>query len=383
MINICIENQGVGIGSMISTLSVLTQIANTGEQITIFTRPERDSKIEGLVGIYKLSDKINITRVNIPMDALQFQINNQMTDVGKSFSPYIKHPNINVTRRANKRYIAVGFYSMTTCTEVKKNLDNGNTVFPFYRYHDTDVFAYICKLVKELDYDVISLDSLDLNLTEKIDFLNNHCAAIISYEGGMAHVAHTLNIPCVILPPRANHNSPYMQLHLDTQTYFLQDIPELFSWNADMLEKVISDLTQHKGNNDFLDENMDITVTKKLHVLKVKSVIHEFSPCSIIEQEWTNKYFINKTESTESVLIGGIRKVPLSPMVYNELFFSHYNAAPETVNTFKLWNHPNPIIPVVIPTIVPTPPVYNKYNPAPNSDIPAIIPTSTGYNKYK
>lgn len=366
MINICIEDKGVRLGDMISILSVLTQIANTGEQITIFTRPENNTKIEDLVDIYKLSAKINITHVNIPGDALQFQINSQMTCFGKSFSPYIKHPNINVT--ANKRYIAVAFCSTNPYTLVKQNLDNGSTNFPFYRYHDTDVFAYICKIAKELDYDVISVDSFGLNLTEKINFLNNHCAAVICYEGGIAHLAHTLDIPCVILPPRQKHGPPYTQLHLDTRTYFLQDIAELFSWNAEMLEKVIDDLTHHKGNNDFLDENMDITVTKGLHVLKVKNAIHEFHQVSILEHEWINKYFINNTESTESVLIGGIRKVPLSPMVYNEFFLDHYNAAPD------------PIIPAVIPAVIPAPPAYNKYNPAPPADIPTIIPT---YNKYK
>ena len=366
MINICIEDKSHGLGDMISILSVLTQIANTGEQITVFTRPENNTKIEDLVDIYKLSAKINITHVNIPGDALQFQINSQMTNFGKSFSPYIKHPNINVT--ANKRYIAVALCSNTPYTLVKQHLDNGSTSFPFYRYHDTDVFAYICKIAKELDYDVISFDSHACNLTEKINFLNNHCAAVISYEGGMAHVAHTLDIPCVILPPSQKKGPPYTQLHLDTQTYFLQDIAELFSWNAEMLEKVIDDLTHHKGNNDFLDENMDITVTKGLRVLKVKNAIHEFRQVSILEHEWINKYFINNTESTESVLIGGIRKVSLSPMVYNEFFLDHYNAALD------------PIIPAVIPAVIPTPPAYKKYNPAPPADIPTIIPT---YNKYK
>jgi hypothetical protein len=368
MINICVENKFAGgLGDMISLLSVLTHIANTGEQITVFTRPEKNSKIEDLVDIYKLSEKINIIHINIPGDALQFQINSQVSCVGKSFSPYIKHPNINVTPW-NKRYIAVALCSTTPYTLVKQHLDNGNTSFPFNRYHDTNVFAYICKIAKELDYDVISVDSFGLNLTEKINFLNNHCAAVIGYEGGMAHVAHTLDIPCVILPPRQKHGPPYTQMHLDTRTYFLQDIAELFSWNAEMLEKVIDDLTHHKGNNDFLDENMDITVTKGLHVLKVKNAIHEFHQVSILEHEWINKYFINNTESTESVLIGGIRKVLLSPMVYNEFFLDHYNAAPD------------PIIPAVIPTIIPTPPAYNKYNPAPTTDIPTIIPT---YNKYK
>ena len=77
--------------------------------------------------------------------------------------------------------------------------------------------------------------------------------------------------------------------------------------------------------------------------------------------EWIKKYVINEAES---VLIGGIRKVPLSPMVYNEFFLDHYNAAPDPI----------------IPTIIPTPTTYNKYNPAPPTDIPTIIPT---YNKYK
>ena len=379
MINICLEDRGLG--TAISILSTLAGIANTGEQVNIYTTPE--TKLEMLVDIYKLSDKINITHINIPRDTLQFEMTNSMTECSKSFAPYIKHPNRNVAAR--KKYIGVGFYNnalgwSSPHATVKKNMDNGNTAWPFYRYHDTDVFAYICKLAKELDYDVISLDSFGLNLTEKINFLNNHCAALISYEGGMAHLAHTLDIPCVILPPRANIGPPYTQVHLDTQTYFLYDIPELFSWNVEMLEKVIDDLKHHKGNNVFLDENTDITVTTTLNGITIKTPTKTLQAFTKTENEWIKKYVINETES---VLIGGIRKVPLLPMVYNELFLSHYNAAPETVNTFKLYNHPNPIIPVVIPTIIPTPPVYNKYNPAPNSDIPAIIPTSTGYNKYK
>ena len=381
MINICLEDRGLG--TAISILSTLAGIANTGEQVNIYTTPK--TKLEMLVDIYKLSDKINITHINIPRDTLQFEMTNSMTECGKSFAPYIKHPNRNVAAR--KKYIGVGFYNNAGWSSphatVKKNMDNGNTAWPFYRYHDTDVFAYICKLAKELDYDVISLDSYDLNLTEKIDFLNNHCAAVISYEGGMAHLAHTLDIPCVILPPRANIGFPYTQVHLDTQTYFLYDIPELFSWNVEMLEKVIDDLKHHKGNNVFLDENTDITVKKAKDLadgLIIKSSIGSlntypngsFAKFSKLENEWIDKYFINKTESTESVLIGGIRKVPLSPMVYNEFFRSHYNAG--RVNAA-----PDPII----PTIIPTPLVYNKYNPAPNSDIPTIIPASTGYNKYK
>ena len=380
MINTCIGERGLG--TNIATLSLLTQIANTGEQVNIFTYPE--SGIEALIDVYKLSSNIHITHINIPGDSSGFELIKLTSDVSKTLSPYIKYHNRNTAK--NKKYIGVGFYNfqlvpqIPTYAQIKKNLDNGNNEYPFYRYHDTDVFAYICKLAKELNYDVISLDSFDLNLTEKINFLNNHCAALISYEGGMAHLAHTLDIPCVILPPRGPTGPPYMQVHLDTQTYFLQDIPELFSWNADMLEKVIDDLKHHKGNNVFLDENTDITATTTLNGITIKTPTKTLQAFTKTENEWIKKYVINETES---VLIGGIRKVPLLPMVYNELFLSHYNAAPETVNTFKLYNHPNPIIPVVIPTIIPTPPVYNKYNPAPNSDIPAIIPTSTGYNKYK
>ena len=370
MINIYLEDRGIG--TVISTLSTLAGIANTGEQVNVYTTPA-NKKFESVVDIYKLSDKINITHINIPRDTLQFQINNSMTECGKSFAPYIKHPNINAA--ANKKYIGVGFYGYAGISypwhaTIKKNIDNGNNVFPFYRYHDIDVFAYICKLAKELDYDVISLDSYGLNLTEKIDFLNNHCAALISYEGGMAHLAHTLDIPCVILPPRANDGPPYTQMHLDTQTYFLQDIQELFSWNADMLEKVINDLKHHKGNNTFLDENIGFIVTKRKDLvdgLNIKSSIgslnndangSSFFNLSKLENEWIDKYFINKTESTESVLIGGIRKVLITDI-------------------------PVPTITKISAPIIPTPLVYNKYNPAPNSDIPTIIPASTGYNKYK
>ena len=350
MINTCIGERGLG--NNIATLSLLTQIANTGEQINIFTYPE--SGVEALIHAYKLSNNIHITHINIPGDSSGVELINNTSDVGKTLSPYIKYYNRN-TDIKNKKYIGVEFYN-----------HNGAT----------DVFAQICKLAKDLKYDVISFDSLGCNLTEKINFLNNHCAAVISYgdESGTAHLAHTLDIPCVILPsdiPRDNNSfdnkwdtTPqfsYMQMHLDTQTYFLQDITELFSWKANMLEQVIKDLRQHKGNNKFLDEKTDITATTTLNSITIKTPTKTLHAFSKTENEWLKKYVINEAES---VLIGGIRKVPLSPMVYNEFFLDHYNAAPDPI----------------IPTIIPTPPTYNKYNPAPPTDIPTIIPT---YNKYK
>ena len=213
MINTCIGERGLG--NNIATLSLLTQIANTGEQINIFTYPE--SGVEALIHAYKLSNNIHITHINIPGDRSGVELINNTSDVGKTLSPYIKYYNRN-TDIKNKKYIGVEFYN-----------HNGAT----------DVFAQICKLAKDLKYDVISFDSLGCNLTEKINFLNNHCAAVISYgdESGTAHLAHTLDIPCVILPsdiPRDNNSfdnkwdtTPqfsYMQMHLDTQTYFLQDV---------------------------------------------------------------------------------------------------------------------------------------------------------------
>lgn len=331
MINTCIGERGLG--NNIATLSLLTQIANTGEQVNIFTYPE--SGIEALIHVYKLSSNIHITQINIPGDSSGFELIKNTSDVSKTLSPYIKYHNRNTTK--NKKYIGVEFYNY-----------NGAL----------DVFVQICKLAKELNYDVISFNSYDLNLTEKIDFLNNHCAAVISYGdgNGTTHLAHTLDVPCVILPPdipRDNNSfdnkwvtTPqfaYMQMHLDTQTYFLQNIPELFSWNAKMLEQVIGDLKHHKGNNKFLDENTDITATTTLNGITIKTTTETLHPFSKTENEWLKKYVINETES---VLIGGIRKVPLSPMVYNEFFLSHYTAAPDHI-------------------------------------IPTIVPTSTGYNKYK
>ena len=352
MINTCIGERGLG--NNIATLSLLTQIANTGEQVNIFTYPW--SGVEALKHVYKLSSNIHFTHINIPRDSSGFELIKNTSDIGKTLSPYIKYHNRNTAN--NKKYIGVEFYN-----------HNGAT----------DVFAQICKLAKDLKYDVISFDSLGCNLTEKINFLNNHCAAVISYGdgSGTAHLAHTLDIPCVILHPdipRDNNSfdnnwdaTPQfacMQMHLDTQTYFLQDISELFSWNADMLEKVMDDLKHHKGNNVFLDENTDITATTTLNGITIKTPTKTLQAFTKTENEWIKKYVINETES---VLIGGIRKVPLSPMVYNEFFLDHYNAAPDPI----------------IPTIIRTPMGYDKYNPAPNSDIPAIIPTSTGYNKYK
>lgn len=91
--------------------------------------------------------------------------------------------------------------------------------------------------------------------------MNELCDCVIGYEGGIAHLAHVLKIPTVILPwrtwcndndksnPPGDLNSIPHKLHVDRQTYFLQSVNEILAWSPQELKNTVSRLYNNQGNN--------------------------------------------------------------------------------------------------------------------------------------
>jgi len=78
---------------------------------------------------------------------------------------------------------------------------------------------------------------------------------VVSYEGGMAHLAHMLNIPVFLVDwtyptPSTNLDSFHCEfVHRSSSMYLLRDDRELFSWSHDQLDRMIFDLRQGRTNN--------------------------------------------------------------------------------------------------------------------------------------
>lgn len=188
--------------------------------------------------IFELSDlKIEFISTELP-DGLF------ANDCFKIFSPYY------VKARKNKNRPCVGM----ACYNGKENiynLDNQDFTYPKNKFQPIENYAKIYSMLKELGFDIITLDSKDISRIDKSWIIENLCECVIGYEGGIAHLCHMLDTPFIMFP--WNNNSGLEQLmHLDKKTYFLKDIEELLSWNENKFLEVIDNLRHSLGNNKLL-----------------------------------------------------------------------------------------------------------------------------------
>jgi hypothetical protein len=157
--------------------------------------------------------------------------------------------------------------------ELKKLLDYGVPGSEDARYYDFGVYEKIIKLVLDSGYDVVTLNIIT-TLEEKVYQISQQCDCVITYEGGMAHLAHCFDVPCIMLPWQQRYWMPVEEqhrllnttykipvtraeiMHLDRSTYFLESAAEILSWTPDDLHCVIKDLYNKKGNNKLLTKEM-------------------------------------------------------------------------------------------------------------------------------
>jgi hypothetical protein len=186
----------------------------------------------------------------------------------KVFSPYLKTSSyikdgkeIELDYNRGKRYIALAMHSFLQSEEIDREIPVDGTVFPFNRYYYFKDYQKIFELIIRSGFDVITLNSFGQpdSLANTVEILDK-CEALISYEGGLAHLAHTINLPCIMLPWRENpdiaevnaHLNRPMALHLDRKTYILNSIDEIVEWNKEKLLAVIDGLYDEQGNNKLM-----------------------------------------------------------------------------------------------------------------------------------
>ena len=106
--------------------------------------------------------------------------------------------------------------------------------------------------------------------------MNELCDAIIGYEGGMAHLAHLLKIPSIILPYHHDGKRALYQpdgqvdidllhathkLHIDRRTYFLNSSDEIINWSPAQLRQTIDNLHNQQGNNILFGDTITVDST--------------------------------------------------------------------------------------------------------------------------
>jgi hypothetical protein len=225
----------------------------------------------------------------------------------KRFSPYLEAESVNLFNndfkitKSNKPCIALAMHHGSGLMDFN---DPQSRVLPFNRYASPEIYNQIYKLILAAGYDPIVINRTDIDLEQKTYILNELCEAVICYEGGLAHLAHVLKVPTIMLPWRCveqgdTDNSCHQDLvkyssHIfqqDRKTWFLDTQEEISDWTANILKDTIDKLHNDQGNSIYFDTNMTIDYDS----LKIfhKSVKIDFNfGLSDWEKEFIKKYTI-------------------------------------------------------------------------------------------
>jgi hypothetical protein len=256
------------LGQLVQVLSLLLHV---NPKTTIITPcPWFALDLTAFKTIFNISDEQLVIEQS---DVVPNNLYGDPGDHAKPLSPYIKPAQVNLfgksflTNRKNKP--CIGIAMAKNATELKKLLDHGVPGSEDSRYHDFSVYEKIIKLVLDSGYDVITLN-IRTSLEEKVYQISQQCDCVITYEGGMAHLAHCFDVPCIMLPWQQRYWMPVEEqhplldttygipitraeiMHLDRSTYFLESADEILSWTPDDLCGAIKDLYNKKGNSKLL-----------------------------------------------------------------------------------------------------------------------------------
>ena len=249
------------VGATISNLSLLLD-ADLPVKLTI---PDNEFIVADLKRIFNISnDRLLVNQSNTLVDPLLTDLG----DAGKFFSPYIQAERINVMGKS----IPVGktkrnFIALASCgSNILHNLDSfPKKSFPYNRFYSKEYWTKVVGMIWSAGYEVLSLNSQKITLEEKVYLLNEQCFAVIGYEGGLCHLAHTLKIPSIILPWHLDLNGEYrdhlyyaaQRLHVDPRTWFVESADELLTWNAHNLRTKIRQLEAGQGNSVYMNKGLE------------------------------------------------------------------------------------------------------------------------------
>ena len=257
------NTHSVGLGDNLCLISVL---ANTKEKVELHVDNRHDTydRLCQMKRIFMIPDS------NI--EIFESNSNGNFRNTGwplKLHSDYYRPKQVNVNGQIldtatkhprEKRCIAMAAFYDT-------KPENNNNEWPWCKHRDLDYWSKIFAYIKDLHYDVITVDRHMFDLEHKIEAMVKNCKAINSYEGGMAHLAHMLNIPLLLVDwtypaPSTNLDRFHCEfVHRSKTMYLLRDDNELLSWSGDEFEKVIHDLRFGMTNNRLVNGDCKLTFT--------------------------------------------------------------------------------------------------------------------------
>lgn len=127
--------------------------------------------------------------------------------------------------------------------------------YPYIKYSTEEEYTKVFWWLKSMGYDVVTLDSRQTTLKEKVEVLEK-CHFAIGYEGGIAHLCHSLKIPFIMKRWRKDFTSDLFceMLHMDKSTWFVDQFSDVMM-DEDKFQKLIVDLYHGRGNNKLFRED--------------------------------------------------------------------------------------------------------------------------------
>jgi hypothetical protein len=251
-----------GFGILIMELSMLM---HTGNPLVCYV-PTPDHPLYALKKIYKIPD----SRLTLVLEDRGWHP--ASNDMIKAFSPYIMPDVVNlfgqdyVPGRRGKTCIGLAMhaYGMGDDKLVKHS--------PYHKFATRETYDKIIKLADIAGYDVVTINQPGMSVEHKAFLLNEYCDCLIAYEGGTAHLAHTLKVPTIILPwryhgdgseiadPLDEINNVGHSYHMDRRTYFLKTQEEIVSWTPTQLKSIIDSLYNSQGNNRYYQPGVIVDI---------------------------------------------------------------------------------------------------------------------------
>jgi hypothetical protein len=285
----------LALGQLIQFLSLMLHV---NEQTVVITSDKWcEKKIIDVKSICNIPDNRLVVR-----RVLDFT---QPSEIGndrcKPLSPYFKPLDLNLfgtsfsIDRKGRKKPCVGITIAKSEWELIQLINDGadSHTIDNRRSYDYDVFEKIIKLALATGYDVITLNTYALGMEQKTYLISQLCDCVIGYEGGVMHLAHCFDTPCIILPWKNElvNGSHEIQTtmaektHLDKSTYFLSGPDEILAWTSDDFLNVLERLKKRQGNNKLLTQEYANGIPD----------IDEFLSCmgtNIITQEFIKDHLI-------------------------------------------------------------------------------------------
>lgn len=244
------NDHSVGLGDNLCLLSALANIP-----------PPVDLHVNN---VHKTFDRLSHYKriFRIPDSQLQIlfsEHNGDFNNVGwpiKLFSEYYRPQFISVNGQTiqtrtksdkDKKFIAIAGY-------VDPDVGQRNE-WPYSRARPQQYWNRIYAWIKSIGYEAVSVDNSFTDLEDKIEILSKHCRAIVSYEGGMAHLSHMLKLPCFLVDWK--YPSPSTTLagyhcdfvHKTGSVHILRSDEEIFTWGEGEFNRAVEKLHHGETNN--------------------------------------------------------------------------------------------------------------------------------------